>query len=89
MPELRNLTRDEQRTIRTQGAMVVSVRRGSMVAGTNMQPGFVITSVNGNSIADAAEAITAIQSAYNAIVLDGYYENIPDLYSYRFKKNDD
>ncbi len=87
--QLRNLTRDEQRSIRTQGAMVVSVRRGSMVASTNMQPGFVITSVNGNSIADAAEAITAIQSAYNAVVLDGYYENIPDLYSYRFKKKDD
>ncbi|MFN8303734.1 MAG: trypsin-like peptidase domain-containing protein [Saprospiraceae bacterium] len=87
--ELRELTRDEKRSIRPQGAFVVSVRRGSIVASTNMQPGFVITSVNGNRVANVAETIAAIQSAYNAIVLDGYYEDIPDLYSYRFRKKDD
>ncbi|MCC7506335.1 MAG: trypsin-like peptidase domain-containing protein [Saprospiraceae bacterium] len=87
--ELRDLSRDEKRNIRSQGAIVVSVRRGSIVAATNMQPGFVIASVNGNRVSDAAEAIAAIQSAYNGVVLDGYYENIPDLYSYRFRKRDD
>lgn len=87
--ELRDLNRDEQRRIRAQGAIVSSVRRGSLVAATNMQPGFLITSVNGNRVANVSEALTAIQNAYNALTLDGYYEGEPDLYSYRFKKRDD
>ena len=84
--ELRNLTREERRTLRLQGAMVSSIRRGSTVSGVNMQPGFLITSVNGNRVSSAAEAIDAMKSAYNNLVLDGYYEGEPDLYSYRFSK---
>jgi Do/DeqQ family serine protease len=84
---LRDLTKEERRTLRLQGgATVISIRRGSLVYSTNMQPGFVITSVNGDRIADAAEAIEAIKNAYNSLSLDGYYEGEPDLYSYRFKK---
>jgi len=51
-----------------------------------MQPGFVVTSVNGNRVNSASEAIDAMRSAYNNLVLDGYYEGEADLYSYRFKK---
>ncbi|MBL7828937.1 MAG: trypsin-like peptidase domain-containing protein [Saprospiraceae bacterium] len=83
---LRDLSRDEKRRMRVQGAIVTSVRRGSVVYDTNMQPGFVISSVNGNRVNSTAEAIDAIQSAYNSLSLDGYYEGEPDLYSYRFKK---
>jgi hypothetical protein len=53
-----------------------------------MQPGFLITSVNGNRVNNAAEAIDAIKRAYNSLALDGYYEGEPDLYSYRFKKRE-
>ena len=84
--ELRNLTREERRNLRLQGAMVSSIRRGSTVSSVNMQPGFLITSVNGNRVSSAAEAIDAMKSAYNNLVLDGYYEGEPDLYSYRFSK---
>ncbi len=86
--ELRDLTRDEKRRIRIQGAMVSSVRRGSIVYETNMQPGFVVTSVNGNRVTDIAQAIECIRNAYNSVVLDGYYEGESDLYSYRFRKHD-
>jgi S1-C subfamily serine protease len=86
--ELRDLSRDEQVRLRVQGAMVTSVQRGSVVFQTNMQPGFVIASVNGDRVANAAEAIDAIKNAYNSLVLDGYYEGEPDLYSYRFKKEE-
>lgn len=83
---LRELTRDEKRRMHVQGAMVASVRRGSVVFETNMQPGFVISSVNGDRINSMPEAIDAIKSAYNSLSLDGYYEGEPDLYSYRFRK---
>ena len=86
--ELRDLSREEQRRLRLQGAIVSSVRRGSIVHQTNMQPGFVISSVNGDRVFSATEAIDAIKNAYNSLVLDGYYEGEPDLYSYRFKKEE-
>lgn len=83
---LRNLSREEQRKMRLQGALVSSVLRGSLVYQTNMQPGFVITSVNGKRVSNVSEAVEAMQNAYNNLSLDGYYEGESDLYSYRFKK---
>lgn len=83
---MRDLSKDEKRRIKLQGALVTSIKRNSVVWETNMQPGFIISSVNGTRIYNIAEAITAISNARNAISLDGYYEGEPDLYSYRFKK---
>ncbi|MCA0238564.1 MAG: Do family serine endopeptidase [Bacteroidetes bacterium] len=86
---VRDLTAEERRTIRIKGgAIVTSIRRGSIVFDTNMQPGFVITSVNGDRVSSAGEAVEAIKNAYNSLTLDGYYEGEPDLYSYRFRKNE-
>jgi Do/DeqQ family serine protease len=83
---LRSLSREEQRKLRLQGVMVSSVRRGSVVFQTNMQPGFVITGINGKRVSNVTDAIEAMQSAYINLTLDGYYEGESDLYSYRFKK---
>jgi Do/DeqQ family serine protease len=82
----RNLTIDETGEYRLSGAVISSVRRNSIVYDTNLQPGFVVTSVNGNRIKSASEAIEIIRSAVNQISLDGYYMGEPDLYSYRFRK---
>jgi Do/DeqQ family serine protease len=85
---LRGLSREEQRKLRLQGVMVSSIRRGSPVYETNMQPGFIITSINGKRVNNVSEAIQSLQSAINNLILDGYYEGESDLYSYRFKKED-
>ena len=84
--ELRNMTRAEQTRLGLDGVVVTSVQRGSLVFATNMQPGFILTRVNGNRVKNLEETIEGIKSAYNNIVLDGYYEGEEDLYSYRFKK---
>ncbi|MCS6928810.1 MAG: trypsin-like peptidase domain-containing protein [Saprospiraceae bacterium] len=84
--ELRELTAEERQRLRIKGAMVVSVRKGSIVYETNMVPGYVITSVNGNRVSNLAETVDCIRNAYSLVVLDGYYEGEPDLYSYRFRK---
>jgi Do/DeqQ family serine protease len=86
--EVRDINKEELRVLRMPGALVSSVKRGSIVYDTNMQPGFLITSVNGNRVTNASEAIDAIKRAYNSLSLDGYYEGEPDLYSYRFKKRE-
>ncbi|MCY7327341.1 MAG: PDZ domain-containing protein, partial [Saprospiraceae bacterium] len=86
--ELRELSREERRTLQARGAMVTSVRQGSIVYATNMQPGLVITAVNGAQVASVSETVEAIKSASRNLVLDGYYEGQPDLYSYRFRKPD-
>jgi len=84
---LRELNREERRkTGLSGGAMVGSIRRGSLTAETNMQPGFIITAVNGARVEDATAAIESIQNAYNSLKLDGYYQGERDMYSYRFKK---
>lgn len=85
---MRDLSAEERRSIRIKGgAIVTSIRRGSIVYPTNMQPGFVITSINGDRVSNVTEAIDAIRNAYNSLTLDGYYEGEADLYSYRFRKN--
>jgi serine protease Do len=84
--ELRNMTRAEEARLGLKGAVITSVMRGSLIFDTNMQPGFILTRVNGSRVNDLSEAIDAIRNAYNNIVLDGYYEGEEDLYSYRFKK---
>jgi len=84
--ELRDLSREEKNRTRLKGAVVSSIRKGSLVYDTNMAPGFVITSVNGNRAATMAEVVDLIRSAYNLVVLEGYYESEPDRYEYRFRK---
>lgn len=83
---LREMTRKEHEQFGGGGAIVLSVRRGSIAAEINMQPGYVIVSVNGNRVSNLNATIDAIKNAYNNVVLDGRYENEADLYSYRFKK---
>ncbi len=84
--ELRNMTKAEELRLGLKGAVVTSVMRGSLIFETNMQPGFILTRVNGSRVNDLSEAIEGVRNAYNNIVLDGYYEGEEDLYSYRFKK---
>ncbi len=84
--ELREMTPAEKRKLKINGCVVSSIQRGSIVYLTNMQPGYVITAVNGARITSAGDAISAMQDSRSWVNLDGFYENEPDQYSYRFKK---
>ena len=65
--ELRAMTRAEQTRLGLQGAIISSVVRGSLVYSTNMQPGFILTRVNGGRVNDINEAIDAVKNAYKNI----------------------
>jgi hypothetical protein len=65
---------------------VVSVTRNSLVGDTQMQAGFIITSINGERPDSIEEAVELVRAARTNISMDGYYPVDPDLYSYRFKQ---
>ncbi len=84
--ELRNLTENEERKLKTKGAMVISITRGGKIDRTNMDPGYVITRVNDKRVRTIEEVLEAIRSSDEIVVLEGVYENYPEEYFYTFRK---
>lgn len=84
--EIRNLSSHELERLKSKGVYVVSIKAGSIIGKTNMEPGFVITKINSKSVSTAEELIEKLKEENGKINLDGYYENYPDNYSYLFNK---
>ncbi|MBX2930153.1 MAG: Do family serine endopeptidase [Saprospiraceae bacterium] len=82
--ELRSLTREERRRLGVNGLKVISVYRDTKIEKTNMEPGFVITRVNGKSLSALEELTAAISGATGKILLEGIYENYSETYYYSF-----
>lgn len=82
--ELRNLTRAERRRIGTKGAKVMSVFRGSLAGNSNMEPGFIITSINDKEVEGVEELLRQLQRIEGKVVLGGVYENYSGEYFYAF-----
>jgi len=84
--ELRELSQDERLRLNITGVMVKSVYKGSPIARTNMDPGFVITKVNDTVITNIEEVIELIDAAEDKVMLEGIYEHFSGDYFYAFKK---
>jgi serine protease Do len=82
--ELRNLTREEKKRLDVEGVKVISIYRNSKIERTNMDPGFVITSIDSHKIAGVDELIRHLQNSSGKIILEGVYENYPGEYYYAF-----
>ncbi len=82
--ELKDLSRDEIRSVGVNGVKVKSVIRGSTIENTNMDPGFIITKINGKKVSTIDDVIEELESADEMIVLEGIYENFPGEYYYKF-----
>ena len=59
--ELRNLTREERRRFGIAGAKVISIYRGSRIERTNMDPGFIITKVDNETVSSVEELIEILK----------------------------
>lgn len=81
--EIRDLSSDEL-IEQKPGAKVVSVYQGSIVSETNLEPGYIITSINEEPINDATEAVKVLNDAKGVIILEGYYEKYPGNFPYKF-----
>ncbi|MFK7806480.1 MAG: trypsin-like peptidase domain-containing protein [Saprospiraceae bacterium] len=84
--ELRELTSSEKRKLKTKGAYVISITRGSKIERTNMDPGFIITKVNDRTINSVSDAIEELGDAKGKVMLEGIYEGYPDVWYYAFPK---
>jgi S1-C subfamily serine protease len=85
--DLRTLTDTEKRKMKVKkGLIITSIRLGSVIAKTNMEKGFVITSVNKKEITSVDEFIEIVMDASGEVVLDGFYESYSGDYSYVFEK---
>ncbi len=84
--ELRELSKDEKLRLNIQGVMVKSVYKGSPIARTNMDPGFVITKVNDKVAQNIEEVVELINEAEDKVMLEGIYEHFSGDYFYAFKK---
>lgn len=84
--EMRNLSNDEQRRLRVTGAKITSVRKGSKIDRTNMEPGFIITKINEEEVTTVDEVIDALKEIEGKVMLEGIYEDYPGEYYYAFAK---
>ncbi len=82
--ELRELDSGERSRLSTEGVMVVSIIRDSKISDTNMDPNYIITSVNGAKIRNVDELIAQFKSIKGKVELKGFYENWPGNYPYVF-----
>ncbi len=84
--DLRNLNSNEIRTLGMDGVRVTSIIRGSLIDSTNMQPDFIITKINDIRVKDLDKFMKILDETTGRIVLEGFYENYPDVYFYNFVK---
>jgi serine protease Do len=82
--ELRELSPNQKRKI-PKGAIVNSVKKGSIVGSTNMEPGFVITKINGIDINNVQEATEVLSKLSGKVVVEGVYEGYEGAYYYTFR----
>lgn len=85
--ELRVLSDAEKRKMKVKrGIIVTSIKAPSVISKTNMEKGFVITSVNKKDVQSVDEFIDMVMDASGEVTLDGFYENYSGDYSYVFDK---
>ena len=82
--ELRELTTEEKRELGKKGVIVVSIDTGSIIDKTNMDPGFIITKVNGSPVESIQQVLKLIKSAKDKVVLEGFYRKFQGEYYYTF-----
>jgi len=84
--DLRDLNKDEIRKLGMDGVRVTSIIRGSTIDSTNMQPDFIVTKVNDARVKDLTAFMKVLDGINGKVILEGFYEDYPDVYFYNFVK---
>jgi Do/DeqQ family serine protease len=84
--EIREINEEEATELKVKGVKVLSIRKGSKIDRTNMDPGFVITKVNDTMVTSIEELTKAIEKSDEKVMLEGVYEDYPGEYYYAFAK---
>jgi S1-C subfamily serine protease len=83
--ELRNLDSYEKSKYQTNGVMVVSVYKNSLISKSRLEPGFVITKISNNNVTDVNTIVNFLDQRKGTVVLEGFYENYPGEFPYTFE----
>lgn len=82
---LRELTTEERRKLRVAGVYVETIKVGSAIEKTEMDPGYIITKVGEVKIGSVEEAVNELKKNRGSeVYLEGFYENYPGEYYYTF-----
>jgi Do/DeqQ family serine protease len=83
--ELRDMDSYEKSVFAPNGVVVVSVKMGSIIGNTKMEPGYVITRVNDKEVTSVTALIEYLESQSNKeILFEGIYKKYPGAYPYKF-----
>jgi serine protease Do len=82
--ELLNLSKAQRKQI-SEGVMVNSISKRSLISATNMEPGFIITKINDEAIKDVESAIAVFEKTTGKVVIEGVYEGLEGSYFYTFR----
>ncbi len=85
--EVRDLDSNEKIRLGKEGIYVVSIARGSTIHETNMDPGYIITTINGKRITSSGQLLNQLKASKGQIFLEGFYEKYPGEYPYTFYLN--
>ena len=85
--ELREMDSNEIARNSQKGVFVVSVYKNSKAGEANIEPGYIITSINDKEVRTVNELIQIVESYKGPIVFNGYYENYPGEFPYTFDLN--
>jgi len=85
--ELREMDSQEINRNEIKGVYVVSVYKNSKAGAANIEPGYIITSINDQEVRTVNELLSIVESYKGPIVFNGYYENYPGVFPYTFNLN--
>ena len=83
--ELRDLSPEERKRFGLAGVRVTSILRESIIGQTNMEPGYIITRVDGEAVTGLEELLRKLRLARGLVRLEGFYEGYPSEYYYEFE----
>ncbi len=84
--EIRDLNSIEKARINSEGIMIISISKGSVIANTNMEPGFIVEYFNDQKVNTTQEFIKLLKETTGSIKLMGFYERYPGRYPYTFER---
>lgn len=84
--EIRDLITSERRKNDLDGVKVISIYKGSTVAKTKMEPGYIVTRINDEMVDSAEDFIKILSDAKGRVFLEGYYEEHGGPWWYAFER---
>ena len=88
--ELENLDSKKAAEYDIEGGVVVKkIKQGGPLSNTRMDPGFIITSVNGTDIKNIDELGQILAGGYDQLQLEGIYPGYKGVYTYKINLDEE